>query len=162
MIIECINCGKKFDVNSELIPTDGRTIQCGSCNHIWFFKKNDTLQQDFFASQIKEKTAKTIDKFKPKKENIDIEKNETIIQNTIKKSPKIKGSEIVKYKSKSSFTLSKFLSYIIVMIISFVGLIILIDTFKFQLYDIYPELELLLYSLYEILKDIQSFIKDLT
>ena len=40
MIITCINCGKKkFDVNSELIPTEGRTIQCGSCNHIWFFKK---------------------------------------------------------------------------------------------------------------------------
>ena len=36
MIIECINCNKKFDVNSELIPESGRTIQCGSCNHIWF------------------------------------------------------------------------------------------------------------------------------
>ena len=37
MIIECINCNKKFDVNSELIPSTGRTIQCGSCNHVWFF-----------------------------------------------------------------------------------------------------------------------------
>ena len=39
MIIECINCSKKFDVNSDLIPASGRTIQCGSCNHIWFYKK---------------------------------------------------------------------------------------------------------------------------
>ena len=38
MIIECVNCNKKFEVNSELIPLQGRTIQCGSCNHIWFYK----------------------------------------------------------------------------------------------------------------------------
>ena len=48
------------------------------------------------------------------------------------------------------------------MIISFAALIVLIDTFKLQLYDIYPELEFLLYSFYETLKDIQLFIKDLT
>ena len=41
MIIECINCSKKFDVDSNLIPSEGRTIQCGSCNHVWFFKKSD-------------------------------------------------------------------------------------------------------------------------
>ncbi len=37
MIIQCINCDKKFEVNSELIPNNGRTIQCGSCNHVWFY-----------------------------------------------------------------------------------------------------------------------------
>ena len=47
------------------------------------------------------------------------------------------------------------------MIISFVGLIILIDTFKLQLFNFYPDLELFLYSFYETLKDIQLFIKDL-
>ena len=26
MIIECINCNKVFEVNSELIPENGRTI----------------------------------------------------------------------------------------------------------------------------------------
>ena len=40
MIIICINCSKKFDVNSDQIPSEGRTIQCGSCNHVWFFNKN--------------------------------------------------------------------------------------------------------------------------
>ena len=39
MIIQCINCNKKFEVNSDLIPSEGRNIQCGSCNHLWFFKK---------------------------------------------------------------------------------------------------------------------------
>ena len=37
MIIECINCNKVFEVNSELIPENGRTIQCGSCNYVWFY-----------------------------------------------------------------------------------------------------------------------------
>ncbi len=41
MIIQCINCNKKFEVNSNLIPSVGRNIQCGSCNHLWFFKKED-------------------------------------------------------------------------------------------------------------------------
>ena len=44
MIIECVNCSKKFDVNSDLIPSNGRTIQCGSCGHVWFYKKNDQNQ----------------------------------------------------------------------------------------------------------------------
>ena len=40
MIIECINCNKKFEVDSTLIPGTGRNIQCGSCNNMWFFKPN--------------------------------------------------------------------------------------------------------------------------
>ena len=161
MIIECINCGKKFDVNSDLIPSEGRTIQCGSCNHIWFYKKNSNFSSDFSKSQIEKKAAKPVNNIQPKKESIREEKKETIIENTLKKSSNTKGSEIIEYKSKSHFTFINFLSYIIVMIISFTGLIILIDTFKFQLYEIYPELEFLLYSFYETLKDIQLFIKDL-
>ena len=38
MIIECVNCNKKFSVNDNLIPKEGRQIQCGSCDHIWFYK----------------------------------------------------------------------------------------------------------------------------
>jgi len=40
MIIECTNCNKKFEVDPELIPEKGRSIQCGSCNHKWFYKKD--------------------------------------------------------------------------------------------------------------------------
>ena len=38
MIIECICGEKKFEVSSELIPASGRTIKCGSCDKIWFYK----------------------------------------------------------------------------------------------------------------------------
>ena len=38
MIIECICGEKKFEVSPELIPASGRTIKCGSCDKIWFYK----------------------------------------------------------------------------------------------------------------------------
>ena len=40
MIIACNNCNKKFDIDSSLIPDNGRLLQCASCDHKWFFKKN--------------------------------------------------------------------------------------------------------------------------
>ena len=46
MIIECINCHKKFEVESSLIPESGRKIQCGSCNHIWFYKEIKNVAKD--------------------------------------------------------------------------------------------------------------------
>ena len=158
MIIECINCSKKFDVNSDLIPDSGRTIQCGSCGHIWFYKKNH--QKQFNPKEIK-----------PKKKDInldDIVKNEPLSKpvndkqkvSKLKKSAS-KGSEMVKYKPKSNFTLGKLLSYIVVIIISFTAIILILDTFKVPLYESFPKLEFFLFSLYETLKDIQLFIKDL-
>ena len=152
MIIECINCNKKFNVSSELIPPTGRTIQCGSCNHTWFFKLPQVTEKLDDNSNNKN--------FFTKKEKNDDGQN----KNLTKKLDKIintKDTALVKYEKKSQFTLSKFLSYIIVVIISFIGLILLLDTFKFQLFDIIPSLELLLFNLFETLKDVQLFIKDL-
>ena len=45
MIISCIKCIKKFEINSDLIPENGRLLQCSSCNHQWFFKI-DSKQKD--------------------------------------------------------------------------------------------------------------------
>mgnify|MGYP003690141213 CR=1 FL=1 len=39
MIITCINCNKKFNIDSNLIPDMGRLLQCASCDHKWFFIK---------------------------------------------------------------------------------------------------------------------------
>ncbi len=145
MIIECVNCNKKFEVNSELIPLQGRTIQCGSCNHIWFYKPvlKKKLDDDYINLNKDKKIPKNRELKKP-------------IQKTSNK------KALVKYEKKSSFTLGKFLRYILVFIISFVALIILLDTFKSPLEIIFPNLELVLYNLYETLKDIILFIKDLT
>ena len=158
MIIECVNCSKKFDVNSELIPSAGRTIQCGSCNHVWFYKKgqeNQSLKNEI-KSKDDELSSKVIQKNKPKIK--DIEKKQKLPNNQKISSQK---SEIVKYEPKSSFSFGKLLSYILVIIISFIALILILDTFKIQLYNIFPRLEIFLFNLYETLKDIQLFIKDL-
>ena len=38
MIITCPNCKKKFQIDPALVPEKGRDLQCGSCNHAWFYK----------------------------------------------------------------------------------------------------------------------------
>ena len=61
MIIECVNCSRKFKLNSDLIPENGRTIQCGSCNHIWFYEKNvEKIERD--QRIIEKKSPATIEK----------------------------------------------------------------------------------------------------
>ena len=147
MIIECINCGKKFEVNSELIPTTGRTIRCGSCNHTWFYipKKNPPIS----------------DNIKNNKKSFLKKKEKKDLTNQIDKIINSKDTALIKYQKKNNFTLSKLLSYIIVIIISFIGLILMLETFKFQLYNLFPGLEFVLFSLFETLKDINLFIKDL-
>ena len=58
MIIQCVNCNKNFEVKSSLIPKNGRNIQCGSCNHVWFYKIEDNkteqlpLSDDFADKKI--------------------------------------------------------------------------------------------------------------
>ena len=42
MIITCPSCKKKFNLDINLIPTEGRNLQCGSCDHVWLYKKEDT------------------------------------------------------------------------------------------------------------------------
>ena len=156
MIIECINCNKKFDVNSELIPSSGRTIQCGSCNHIWFFDPSKIIPKNITKPKKKKKIFEEKPIPKKKETNIKVEKKDYISESTNKKS-----YEITKYKAKTGFSLNKFLSYILVLIISFIALLIVVDTFSSFLYRVFPNLELIIFSLFETLKDIELFIKDL-
>ena len=161
MIIECVKCSKKFEVNSELIPDLGRTIQCGSCNHTWFFKKDSFQEKSFEKETIKSNDALESNN---EIENIPTYKTKENLKNITGTGRKniSKGKSIVKIdKSKSSFSFSKFLSYIIVLIISFITLIVFLDTFKSPLYKILPGLEFLLFNFYEILKDIKLFLIDL-
>ena len=156
MIIQCINCNKKFEVNSDLIPSEGRNIQCGSCNHLWFFKKEDQYIENF--ENEKQDNMLQIDQ---KKGSDQFENDEQISGKPIKKIKKEKRDfEIVKYKQKS-FSFGKLLSYLVVLIITFIAFLIVIDTFKIVLFDIFPNLELMIINLYEVFKDIELFIKDL-
>jgi predicted Zn finger-like uncharacterized protein len=161
MIISCPNCNKQFKINPSLIPDNGRDVKCGSCDHVWFYKLDDNtreplpLSDDFADKKIKNKTdSKTIDN--------NNEPNDTSSQKNIddKKDQIVKKQILVKNEIKKN-TRSKFFSYLVVSIISFVALIILIDTLKVPLINVFPDLEILLFNLFEILKDIKLFIIDL-
>ena len=153
MIIECINCSKVFEVNSELIPKNGRNIQCGSCNHVWFYNPK-------ISNFKKEKNQDTkIDNLK--KTFIEENKQKVFEEKDYSKLKDNKNYEITEYKPKKSLSFLKFLSYLIVILISFVALLIIIDTFNSFLYQFFPGLELIMFNLFETLKDIELFIKDL-
>ena len=43
MIIICPCGDKKFEIDAALIPDEGRTLKCGSCDHVWFYKKEEQI-----------------------------------------------------------------------------------------------------------------------
>jgi len=155
MIIECINCNKVFEVNSELIPENGRTIQCGSCNHVWFYNPKIT--------DIKREKKRDVEIDVKEKPTLSQTENEakTFKEESYSKLKDKKNYEITKYKPRKSLSFTKLLSYLIVLLITFVALLVIIDTFSTYLYQLFPSLELVIFSLFEILKDIKLFIKDL-
>jgi len=163
MIIDCINCSKKFEINASLIPDNGRTIQCGSCNHVWFYKPE--IKQ--YKNEIKAEITS------PKPNNNDLEnkednhanqklskKDETNnLENFANKDHS--SNELTNKNKKTTFSVSKFLSYFLVFLITFIALIIVLDTFKTPLSSIIPGLEIFLYNFFETLKDLYLFIKNL-
>ena len=148
MIISCDQCNKKFEIDSNLIPKDGRLLECGSCNHKWFYKQD-----------IKDKTEEII--IEPQLKNIE-EENIDPIQTNISQinefDTSFKKKEIIENKKIKKIGV---LNIIIVFIISFVALIILIETFKDPISIYIPNVEFILNSLYEIIRDIILFFKDL-
>ena len=155
MIIQCINCNKKFEVNSSLIPDDGRDIQCGSCNYIWFYRPSNNRLK----TEIKVLNEEKINSDNKIETNLNY-KDEIFIDSE-KESKKIEYSQTTKSQKSFSYYLGRILSFIIVGIISFVALIVILDTFKLPLTNVFPGLELLLYNLFETIKDIFLFNKNL-
>tara|TARA_B100000686_G_C16072191_1_gene609852 strand:- start:102 stop:554 length:453 start_codon:yes stop_codon:yes gene_type:complete len=148
MIISCDQCHKKFEIDSNLIPKDGRLLECGSCNHKWFYKHDtdDKGEENIIKPQLKN----------TEKENIDPISTDISQIKELDITPKKK--EITKNKKIKRIS---FLNIIIVFIISFVALIIIIETFKNQISIFIPNIEFILNSLYEIIRDIILFFKDL-
>ena len=144
MIIVCPSCQKKFEIDQNLIPKGGRLLQCGYCNEKWFFKINKKEVSENKLNFKNEVTSSNNNNVNLRETEINFDDN---------------TDNIIKVKNNFSFSI--FLSYILVSIISFVALIIFIDTFKSPLYGIFPNLELILFNLFETLKDIKLFIKDL-
>ena len=149
MIVTCPSCQKKFELDNNLLPENGRTLQCGSCNHKWFFKKKNEIKilEKVDAPNIIPEIS--IRDKKISKE-LDTLKNQ-INDQTNKKKP----------TNDKNINILKFFNYFIVLIISFVAIIIFLDTFKNNLSVIFPNLELFLYNLFETVKDLKLFFNDL-
>ena len=164
MIITCPNCNKQFKIDNSLIPDEGRDLQCGSCNHIWFYniqeKNNEVLElkQEIVSEDIETKVENKENKIEKKKQPEEIIKTEINNKKKEKNSEKQKNTTILKKTENKG---SKFFSYLIVFIISFVALIILLDTLKTPLINVFPGLEIILFNLFETLQDIKLFIIDL-
>ena len=163
MIITCPNCEKKFQIDSSLIPEGGRDLQCGSCNHVWFYEqKNEnfpplTLNEDSINKIVEDNLPKNeIEKIAENKKSINKEKT----NNKEKKIEKISNNK--KNEIKKENNVNKFFSYLIVLIISFVAFTILVDTLKAPIINVFPGVEILLFNLFETLQDIKLFIIDLT
>ena len=172
MIITCNNCNKKFDIDSNLISDKGRLLQCASCDPKWFFKKevlentvspideeigidninifdqnNSSINEEESVSNgPKDEDEVEVDLEEETKEKIEVNTNESTQVN-------------IKPKKQKNF---KILNIFVVAIISFVAFIIIVDTFKYPIGKIVPNVEFILYNLYESIKDISLFIRDLT
>ena len=159
MHIKCTNCKKTFEIDKKLIPDNGRLLQCGKCNHQWFYNKEN------FKGTIERQEVNL-------KQSVD-EDNNLEKQIKIKTSDQIKSKILIKPEYEQNNEHNKttkrnkkkqknnFLKTFLVLIITFVALIIIVDTFKIQIKTFYPEIDDLLNSLYQTLTDINLFFKDL-
>ena len=165
MIIDCPSCKKKFKIDDSLIPAKGRNLQCGSCNYSWFYKiEAIASEQIILTENVTDNNHKTFDGNNDKEIKLQEPKiNKEVIEEVDKNLGKIdKVTNIDSSQKSKNITFSKLLSYLIVSIISFIALVVLLDTLKTPLIDIFPGLEKLLFNLFETLKDIKLFIIDLS
>ena len=159
MIITCPCEKKQFKIDSSLIPQEGRELQCGSCERVWFYKPENenevplTLNENASVDKV-EPEIQIKDQNEEFSEKLNQEKT---IKPIIKEIPKQTDKTVEKSENRGP----KFFSYLIVFIISFVALVILLDTLKTPLINIFPGLELVLFNLFETLKYIKLFIIDL-
>ena len=163
MIIQCENCNKKFEIQDKLIPDDGRLLECGSCGHQWHYTPTTKLELTDEV-QIKDQPADEV----PIK---DEPAEELIVKKTKKKSKIIKkiyendADDEIDHTNENITTKEKnisFINFLLVGIISFVAIVILIDTFENQIAYVIPNISLYINELHEILRDIFLFIADLS
>ena len=153
MIITCPSCEKKFEIDQKLIPSEGRMLQCGSCERQWFFKINVPEKK------IVNEEILTSEKFE--KKEIDSINSYTSDETKISKekiSSKNYNASKTEKKPKRNYN---FLNILLVVIISIIALILILDTFKDNLESVFPNINFLLNNLYQSIEDIKLFIFDL-
>ena len=162
MIIESPACSKKFNIDEKLIPSEGRLLKCGNCEHTWFYKNEESIKLDAEINKIKE-----IDE---NKSAINIEPVEQPIKQSNKIRKKISkniltsestSKELVSIDKSSISRENIIIKKIFLIIISSIAFILLFDTFKNQISVIFPGILKMSDSLYLVINDLKLFIKDL-
>lgn len=167
MIISCPNCIKKFNIDEKLIPINGRLLQCSSCKHRWHYDlpKDQNIVSELSKKEITEDTTKVdLIKINPAKSNDEIKskiKKKQKVKKTRKKKTKENEDEVSDNIVEPKNTSRSFFNILLIIIITFIALILVLDTFKNNLSDYFPFLIPALNNFYEIIFDISSFIKDL-
>ena len=141
MIINCQKCNKKFKVDDDLIPPQGRLLKCGNCGNSWFYENNKEKIDDI---NVFNKTV-----------NDNVENKIKLKANLSKK------VQISSKKNKKENFLKHFFNYFIVILILFISILLIVDTFKIQISFFLPGIIPLLDSLYATIYDLQLFIIDL-
>ena len=180
MIISCIKCQKKFSVDDKLIPELGRILECGSCLHQWHYIPvlliNKNIDTNKTEGIIKNDEPVIFDKKANEKKiipDVDNKNNKNSIpnfeNNNVQVEPvnvnaqvepvndNVQVEPVIENKKKKS----NFLNKLLVIIITFVAVIIILDTFRDQLLSIFPSLDLYLNSLYNVINDIFLFVANL-
>ena len=163
MIISCPNCNKKFKIDPALITEDGRDLKCGSCDHVWLYKVEDVSSIPLTLNENVDNNEIELDEIEKKIDN-EFKKDQLVSKKITDKEEKTKRiienqKSISEDENRNNG--SKFFSYLIVFIITLIALVILLDTLKTPLINIFPDLEVILFNLFETLKDIKLFIIDL-
>ena len=163
MIISCPECSKRFNIDQNLIPKDGRLLQCSNCMHKWHFiikKDEEIIEKQIKSEEVIIENKNQEKKINPSQEFISIE-DENVKKNLKKEQKVINKVKKKEQKQKKKDKPIKLLNMIIVIIISVAALIIIIDTFRIELSKYMPFLNPMLDNFYAIIADINSFIKDL-
>ena len=160
MIINCNKCDKNFNLDSSLIPHNGRLLKCGNCGNEWFFKlkseefnEEENISPNYIQSKVNEK------------ENLESDITNTDIKIHIPNDEqKYNKSDLVSKNNnikKINYSSKNILGKLVIFLITVFALIFLIDTFKLYLANFFPSIIPILDNLYGTLQDLSLFFKDL-
>ncbi len=70
MRLICPNCGAQYEVSDDVIPTQGRDVQCSNCGHTWFESPGASVaaEEELLADPVEEAVEETAPDLPPEPE----------------------------------------------------------------------------------------------
>ena len=158
MIVNCPSCQKKYKIDDNLIPAKGRLVQCSNCKEKWF-AKSEINEAEILQINPQEINENNINPQEINENNINPQEiNENNInEKEIKDEIINKPTDVVKKKKRKI----GFISLLFAFLITFIGLFLFLDTFKYQISPKWKDFDLYINSVYEIFEYMLIIVKDL-